>query len=371
MTTISSAIFNAGGLAVLDVETTGADPEKDAVVEVAVTRIFPGGKTRTWSSLVKPRVPIPPEMSAIHHITDDMVANAPSMADIWSTVLAEIGDAIPVAHNARFDSAFLPLIRKNWLCTYRLSRHLWPDSPGHSNQVLRYWLKSDPPLGADAAMHRAANDTIVTAANLKHMLHASEHMHGLKSLQEVMAFAAAPITITTMPFGSKHRGKPMSEVPRDYLVWALNNMADLDDDMRMTIKNILGGSKPGEATASRQPEPAADTQGRPPSRSSTGDSPAQEFSFRVGAHAKKPLKDVPDGYLRWAVDNMTSINDSERAAINLELARRKHDDAGETPGASPSARSRHEAEHEGPRPGAADDREKAASVGMRRPRAGA
>lgn len=103
---ISSRIFNRGNIAVIDVETTGTDPEKDSVVEVAVTKVLPGGELRTWSALVKPKTSIPPEISAIHHITDEMVENAPSMADIWPDLLAEIGDATPVAHNARFDAAF-------------------------------------------------------------------------------------------------------------------------------------------------------------------------------------------------------------------------------------------------------------------------
>src|SRR4051812_5519587 len=59
-------------LAVIDLETTGTDTKVDRIVEVSVLKLSPGGAhdRRTW--LVNPGVPIPPEATAIHGISDDV-----------------------------------------------------------------------------------------------------------------------------------------------------------------------------------------------------------------------------------------------------------------------------------------------------------
>jgi DNA polymerase-3 subunit epsilon len=66
----------------LDLEATGTDSQRDRIVQIALVRLAPSGERERWSSLVNPRVPIPPESTAVHRITDAMVAKAPSFADI-------------------------------------------------------------------------------------------------------------------------------------------------------------------------------------------------------------------------------------------------------------------------------------------------
>ena len=57
-----------------DTETTGIKAEKDRVIEIAA---FDPVQDRTFEALVNPGMPIPAEASAVHHITDDMVADSP------------------------------------------------------------------------------------------------------------------------------------------------------------------------------------------------------------------------------------------------------------------------------------------------------
>jgi DNA polymerase III subunit epsilon len=69
-------------LAVLDLETTGIDPKVDRIIEVSVLKLLPGGGQDHRTRRVNPGVPIPPEATAIHGITDDDVADCPSFRAI-------------------------------------------------------------------------------------------------------------------------------------------------------------------------------------------------------------------------------------------------------------------------------------------------
>jgi DNA polymerase III subunit epsilon len=65
-------------LAVIDLETTGTDPKIDRIIEISVLRLLPGGDHDHRTRRVHPGVPIPPEATAVHGITDDDVADSPT-----------------------------------------------------------------------------------------------------------------------------------------------------------------------------------------------------------------------------------------------------------------------------------------------------
>ena len=58
-----------------DTETTGTKSDKDRVIEIA---LFDPERDVAWSTFIQPGCPIPPDATAIHHITDEMVAAAPT-----------------------------------------------------------------------------------------------------------------------------------------------------------------------------------------------------------------------------------------------------------------------------------------------------
>lgn len=91
--------------AALDFETTGLHADRDRVVEVAVARGRLGARPSVWTTLVNPGRPV--AASAVHGITDDMVAGQPSFAQIAPRLLRELDGAVLVAHNAPFDLSFL------------------------------------------------------------------------------------------------------------------------------------------------------------------------------------------------------------------------------------------------------------------------
>jgi DNA polymerase-3 subunit epsilon len=92
---------------VLDLETTGLSPASDRITEVGAVRARGGVVDAELRTFVHPGRPIPPTVTALTGITDADVADAPREADVLPLVLRFLGDAVLVAHNARFDLGFL------------------------------------------------------------------------------------------------------------------------------------------------------------------------------------------------------------------------------------------------------------------------
>ncbi|THF61102.1 ethanolamine utilization protein [Pseudothauera nasutitermitis] len=149
-------------LAILDVETTGANPARDRVTEIAILRVERGEVVARWAALVNPGMHIPRMIQDLIGITDDMVADAPSFAELADQVRTLLDGCVFVAHNARFDYGFLrnefarlgQSFEAPVLCTVKLSRALYPEHHRHGLDALivRHGLQCD-------ARHRALGDS--------------------------------------------------------------------------------------------------------------------------------------------------------------------------------------------------------------------
>ena len=125
---------------VIDVETTGLDPEKDRIIELAAVRVVRNEVVDTFSSLVNPDFEISGFISNLTGITNDMLADAPRIQDILPTYLDFIGDAVVLGHNVVFDVKFLHCacmrcfsdgFPNNFADTLRWSRRLFPEYRSH------------------------------------------------------------------------------------------------------------------------------------------------------------------------------------------------------------------------------------------------
>jgi DNA polymerase-3 subunit epsilon len=170
----------APALAFVDLETTGTGAGVDAITEVGIVRVDadPDGiaspRVTEWSTLVNPGVPIPPDIQALTGITNAMVRDAPTFAQIADQVAARTEGAVFVAHNARFDYGFLKhafarlgcVFTARVLCTVRLSRRLFPDEPRHNldSVIARHDLTAD-------GRHRALGDARVLWAFVRALYH--------------------------------------------------------------------------------------------------------------------------------------------------------------------------------------------------------
>ncbi len=239
MTKIANAVF-----CIVDIETTGLDPEKDRIVEIACVATTATEVLGMWAALVDGR-PCNAETSAIHGLTDEDLENAVPWEDAqFSLALfaSRFGDPIYAAHNAAFDKSFVDPESDPWLCTKRLAMHLLPSAPSHKNQVLRYWrdLKVDT---FGILPHRALADCLVTAALLRDLLKNGPLGRG-ETVEELIASAESPVLLLNMPKG-KHRG-PIADVPTDYISWALGprGMTDMDRDLRFTLETEMRKRNP-------------------------------------------------------------------------------------------------------------------------------
>lgn len=214
---------------IIDIETTGFDADQDKIVEIASVDLDSTHHIiNTKQHLVNPNCPIPPTASAIHHIIDSDVANA---LDIEHTLpFYTNNDAIYVAHNAKFERSFLKSFETmQWICTYKSALHVWPEAPGHSNQVLRYWLNLD--IDRNIGMpHRALPDCLVTAQILVKLLE-------IASIKEMIEWSNNPSLLKTCNFG-KHKNTLWSEIPADYLDWIVNQN-NFDEDVSYTAQFYL------------------------------------------------------------------------------------------------------------------------------------
>lgn len=232
----------------LDTETSGIGPD-DQVIEVGLivrNLSLHSASPVTWTSLVKPSVPIQPDARGAHHITDEELADAPAIGEVIQPLREHLGgaDAI-VGHNLEFDLRMLKqsgvpdeIIPLKRICTWLCAKHLWPNAPGYANQTLRYWREIDLKLWP---MHRALTDACVTDALLIEMLMEA-------SPEQLIELTETPVLQTKIMFG-KHRGKLWSEVEADYCRWLLDpqRQPPFADEVRFAARHWLKMKKEGRS----------------------------------------------------------------------------------------------------------------------------
>lgn len=152
--------------AIVDIETTGGNPRRDKITDIAVI-IHDGTKiVNEFSSLINPECRIPYHITAMTGITNEMVADAPKFYEIARDLVEITQNKVFVAHNVSFDYYFIRSefqrlgydFRREKLCTVRLSKKILP---GHASYSLGR-ICSD--LNIEITnRHRALGDALATA----------------------------------------------------------------------------------------------------------------------------------------------------------------------------------------------------------------
>ncbi len=163
------------GYAVVDLETTGLEPQDEVIIEVGVVLLDPRGREQLrWDSLVNPhRHPGP---TRIHGITPDDLTDAPELGTLAPALVELLRGRVLVAHNIRFDASFLlPALRSTLgvaalprkipqVCTMNWARS-FIDTPSRS--LVRCCQVCGIEL---ASHHRAIDDAAACAQLLNHYL---------------------------------------------------------------------------------------------------------------------------------------------------------------------------------------------------------
>lgn len=229
-----------------DTETTG-NTDKDFICQIA----YKFGD-ESFEALYKPENKIPPEASAVHHITNKMVANKPAFKESTDyekiKELFEDENTIAVAHNALFDIGMFKkedIEIKNFICTLRVARALDPEEKieRYNLQYLRYLLE----IEVEAQAHDAMGDVMVLEQlfdRLKKKIIESENLSEEEALNKMVEISSRPSLLRTIRFG-KHAGKKMEEIvkiDRGYLEWLYNEKIKEetpDEDWIYTLKHYL------------------------------------------------------------------------------------------------------------------------------------
>ncbi len=194
---------------VVDIETSGSNSTANRIMDIACVISIGGEITNVFSSLINPHEPIPPFVSKMTGITDEMTYYAPEAKEVFPRIadLFYYKNAVFVAHNARFDWSFIvetfdrlgytkPTIPR--LCTLKLSRRVLPKKIKKNLDELSKYLNINI-----KNRHRASGDAIATAHILNELLEMSESEHGIYTTDQLLKFQNKPIRNLRIPASSK------------------------------------------------------------------------------------------------------------------------------------------------------------------------
>lgn len=232
---------------VVDVETNNLDPLIAEILEVAVVKPICDKDlfdvyidTETYSELFRPNSNnIPPETSAVNHITMNMVRDK----DVFS-VDCEIAkkvntDYIFVSHNTSFD---IPILTSHGLnidrsiCTRRWATKLLQDDDsvvGYSLSYLVYKFGLYVDGRSNANFHSASFDALICFRLFQYLTNTMCDMGLLdvnySCVDQILNYLSEPIIYKYMPFG-KYKRCEFSVIPIDYIKWALNTITQLNPE---------------------------------------------------------------------------------------------------------------------------------------------
>ncbi len=246
-------------LCVFDLEATGVDTAQDRIVDICVLRAEPDGRETVFSSLVDPGVPIPPEATAIHKITDAMVRGQPTIKDLAPRLLELFEGADISGFNAvKYDVPLLTIELKRAGYDWPLAGKRFADSftifarkeRRDLTSAYKYYCGKDL-TGA----HRAEADV---RASLEVLCAQVERYPDLpKDMAGLDAFCAAvdPSRVdaegkfvwkngeATFGFGNKHKGRTLREVvtqDRGYVDWMVSKGNFSADVIRICREALTG-----------------------------------------------------------------------------------------------------------------------------------
>lgn len=152
----------------IDIETTGLDPKKDAIIEIGAVRFSSHRVEAEWSKLINPGRPIPALITQLTGINNEMVRNAPPLQAVIGELVDFVGNDPIVGHNIRFDLSFLQknkiLLDNKVVDTYEIAAIALPGNSRYNLGTLGSTLGSMIPNS-----HRALDDAKLTSVVLREL----------------------------------------------------------------------------------------------------------------------------------------------------------------------------------------------------------
>ena len=226
-------------LCFFDLETTGINITNDRIVEISILKVYPNGNKESKTWLVNPEMPIPAEVSAIHGITDDKVANEPTFKQLATEINNMIKDADLAGFNSnRFD---IPLLAEEMLradMDFDMKSRLAIDVQTIFHKMEQRTLSAAYKFYCDKTLenaHTAAADTLATYEVLEAQVERYEDLENnakflaefssRKRFADFAGFMAFNKEVQEVFSFGKHKGKLVTDVLETepgYFGWLLN-----------------------------------------------------------------------------------------------------------------------------------------------------
>ena len=252
-------------LVCFDVETTGKDPQKDRIVQIALVRVEPGGGKSTFATLVNPERPIPAGATSVHGITDADVLTAPCFRQVVPDVERLLSGADLAGYNLiRFD---LPLLEKEFqragavldLAGRRVIDAMTifhRQEPRNLEAAVRFYCGQDLQGAHDALADTEATLAVLDAQLARYAdlprdaagLHEfcnPDHDRFVDRTRKLRWNDAGEAELT---FG-KHQGKTLQQMAthpndRNYLEWMRGQSSDFSAEVKAIVEQALSGRYP-------------------------------------------------------------------------------------------------------------------------------
>jgi len=230
----------------LDLETSGLE-ENDRICELALICEI-NESVASFDALCKPAKKISNGAMSLHHITNEMIKEAPlcSQTEVFKQLeTLNLDENILIAHNVQFD---LSMLEKEGfkstmqvIDTLRCVKSLIPECEEFRLQFLRYELnlykqegKEAEALGINIEAHRALSDALHLRLLFKTLL-------DYATLSQLIDISSKPVLLEKFSFG-KYKGRYIEEIVNldaAYIQWMLGSIEDMDEDLNYSLKYYL------------------------------------------------------------------------------------------------------------------------------------
>lgn len=238
-------------LVFFDLETTGINIVKDRIVEISFVKVHPNGKEECKTRRINPEMPIPPESTAIHGITDEDVKDCPTFKEIAKSLAAQIEGCDLAGYNSnRFD---IPLLAEEFLragVDIDLNKRKFIDVQTIFHKMEQRTLSAAYKFYCDKSLenaHTAEADTMATYEILKAQLdrYPDDLQNDMEFLSKYSSFTNNVDFAGRMVYNEdgkevinfgKYKGKLVEEVLKNdpgYYFWIMNG------DFPLNTKKVL------------------------------------------------------------------------------------------------------------------------------------
>lgn len=237
-------------LAFIDLETTGTNLANDRIVEIAMVKISPDGSRLVKRKLINPGIPIPPQSSEIHGITNEMVKDAPTFKMVANEVRQFLDLCDLAGYNSnRFD---LPLLVEEFLRAGQefdvdgrelldVQRIYHLMEPRNLSAAYRFYCNKDLQDAHSAEADATATWEVLEAQVQKYpqLGNSLDSILKITGREEIVDFArrfGMENGVVVFNFG-KHKGKPVTQVLKEephYYDWMMKGDFPMHTKMKLT-----------------------------------------------------------------------------------------------------------------------------------------